>query len=224
MKRLVLIVLVIAVNSCQNDSCLESLKKVDINLNIRSKEEFENGEMLKAIKTNDEAIRLNPSNYIAISNRGVFRYNLHKEKGRLGKYSKSKIISDLTRSVELCPEYRISLRNLIRIAYNLKEFEVIVNYSEEYNIRLEKSSELLSRLGDAYWEMGDYEKGIKVIDEAVQIEPTFDYAYIIRGKCYYKLGKYDQAIRDFSEALERNNTFSLAYHEGGVCYLKKKEL
>lgn len=222
MGKGIIIILSILIISCTSNDCLEISEKEYLE-DKKAQKEYDLGNFQKAIEISNKSIENNPNNHIAYSNRATFLYSLCLEKGRLGQYNKQKIISDLEKSISLCPKFSKGYRNLIRLAYEFKDFDLVIKYTEEYNKKFKKTSELLTRLADACYEKERYKKGVSILNEAIDIEPIFNFAFVVRGKCFIKLNNYDKAINDLNEAIRRDSTFSLAYHERGFCYKKKEE-
>ncbi len=47
--------------------------------------------------------------------------------------------------------------------------------------------------GNAYFDMGQYQRAIEDYDEAIQLQPDVDAFYNNRGHAYLKLGQYAKA-------------------------------
>jgi len=56
--------------------------------------------------------------------------------------------------------------------------------------------------GNAYYEMGAYDKAMADYDKTIERAPGLLYAYNNRGLLYYRKGEYERAIEDFSQALK----------------------
>lgn len=217
------LLLLLTLTSCKSDDCIK-LSKEDYQLNAQAENEFKTGNIQQAIELSSSSILKNPQNYIAYSNRGAFNFNKSLKHNSLSTEEKERIFSDLYKAIQLCPQFSKGHRNLIKIAYEFKAFDIVIVEVNKYNQRFEKSSELLTRLGDALYEKREYTKAIEVLDEAVSIKPTFDFAYVIRGKCHSKQKNYDRAIADLNYAIDKNQMFSLAFHERAYCFSEKQQL
>ena len=49
--------------------------------------------------------------------------------------------------------------------------------------------------------MGQYQRAIQDLDEAIRLDPQYAHAYFIRGTAYDRLGQTEQANQDFDEAI-----------------------
>lgn len=74
--------------------------------------------------------------------------------------------------------------------------------------------------GDRAFFEEDYNRAILFYDEAIKIDPKYEYAYLSRGSAYHNLEKYDKAIEDYSKAIEYNPEDLVAYINRGIAYGK----
>ena len=81
------------------------------------------------------------------------------------------------------------------------------NFADAYNNR-----------GNAYKDLGQYERAIQDFDKAIQLNPNYDMAYNNRGVAYYYLGQNERAIQDYDKAIQLNPNYDMAYNNRGVCY------
>lgn len=67
---------------------------------------------------------------------------------------------------------------------------------------------------------GKAKEGISELTTAIQLNPTFDPAYFLRGMAYIDLkpAKYEQAIQDFTKVISLNPKISIAYAYRGFAY------
>ena len=223
MKIIAPIILLIFLSSCQSKNKCIKLEERDFEINGKAEKEYESGNIENALKITNEAIKLNPKNYIAFSNRAAFIFEGISKRENLKEGERDLMVEDFKHSLEICDKFSKAQRNLIKLFYELKEFDNVIEYAEDYYKKFKKSSEILARLGDALYEKGEFEKAINYLDEALISDPVFNFSYIIRGKCYANLNEYDKAIDDLNKAIEIDSTWSLAYKERGYCYKKQNK-
>lgn len=79
-------------------------------------------------------------------------------------------------------------------------------------------------LGMAYREIGDFTQALSNHDQAIAINPRFDF-YFERGVTYHKKGvtyqqksDYDNAIFDFKVCVNKSSSFSNCYNRLGMAY------
>ena len=58
-------------------------------------------------------------------------------------------------------------------------------------------SDLLITKGQAFLEMGNYEKAIEALSKVIKKDPTNKAAYFHRAAGYFETGKFDEAIQDY---------------------------
>jgi Flp pilus assembly protein TadD len=92
----------------------------------------------------------------------------------------------------------------LKIEYYNKAIELDPKYTYAYNNR-----------GDAYDDLGEYQKAIVDYNKAIELDPKYTYAYNNRGIAYYHLGEYQKAIDDYSKAIELYNNRGIAYRNLG---------
>ena len=67
-------------------------------------------------------------------------------------------------------------------------------------------------------ELGQYERAIEDLNEAIRLDPQYANAYGHRGSAYGKLGQYEWAIEDFDEAIRLDPQYAEAYNNRGLAY------
>lgn len=73
--------------------------------------------------------------------------------------------------------------------------------------------------GNAYKDLGQYQRAIKDYDEAIRLQPDLAYAYSFRGNAYHNLGQYQRAIEDYNKAIKLRPDLASAYAKRGLAYL-----
>jgi tetratricopeptide (TPR) repeat protein len=77
--------------------------------------------------------------------------------------------------------------------------------------------------GAAYLNLGEYEKAIADLDQAIELDPEYALAYNHRGAAYFSLGEYEKAIADYDRAIELDPEYAMAYNNRGYAYLNLGE-
>ena len=94
----------------------------------------------------------------------------------------------------------------------------LANLSAEPWFFGEKQSEIHYYRGNANILLGDFQSAIQDFDQAIQINPQFEWAYNTRGIAYGFLGEYQRAIQDFDQAIQINPQYEWAYNNRGIAY------
>ena len=87
-----------------------------------------------------------------------------------------------------------------------------------------KSAEQLLLEAEKYDELGQYEKGIEILNEAIRIKPNYLGAYINRGAYKSSLERYDQAVADYQKVLKIDPKNTLATFNIGNSYRQSGNL
>ncbi len=74
------------------------------------------------------------------------------------------------------------------------------------------------KLGNEYYEKGDFDRAIENYNRAVEMDPAYDKAYYNRGLAYACKEDYDRAISDINKVIELKPEFAEAYHVLGLAY------
>lgn len=74
--------------------------------------------------------------------------------------------------------------------------------------------------GNAYADLGQYQRAVKDYTQAIIIKPDYAYAYINRSDAYYNLGRYRLAVEDSAQAIRLKPDEAVAYSNRGKAYAK----
>ncbi|MEM6753448.1 MAG: tetratricopeptide repeat protein [Cyanobacteria bacterium P01_C01_bin.38] len=67
--------------------------------------------------------------------------------------------------------------------------------------------------GMAKYKKADYKQAIKLLSQAININPRYSSAYNSRGDAYYRLGNYEKSQQDASAAIRHNPKDANAYYD-----------
>ncbi|MBL1219194.1 MAG: tetratricopeptide repeat protein [Planctomycetes bacterium] len=87
-----------------------------------------------------------------------------------------------------------------------------------------KSAEELLLEAEKYDEIGQYEKGIELLNQAIEKDPEYLGAYINRGAYKSSLKNYESAISDYQKVLELDSKNTLATYNIGNSYRQSGNL
>ena len=168
------------------------------------------GEYDEAIKSFEEAIRLDPNNALAWNNKGIAL-------GDQGKHDQA--IEAFEKAIALNPPDAIAAiawRNKGHSLLNLGKY----NESIQAN---DKAIELNPKFVDAWNDKGNalirlqkYDESIDVFKKTIQINPKFKWAWNSKGIALGNKGEYDGAIKAFEEAIRLDPKFADAWIGKGV--------
>jgi tetratricopeptide (TPR) repeat protein len=147
---------------------------------FQSNTDINAGNYDRAIATLSEAIRLNPNDALAFSNRGL-AYD------RKGGYDRA--IADFNEAIRLDPKYAIAFRGR-GVAYGNKgDYDrAIADFTEA--IRLDpKLATAFSNRGLAYERKGSFGRAIADYNEAIRLNPTDATSFCRRGRAKLKINE-----------------------------------
>ena len=87
-----------------------------------------------------------------------------------------------------------------------------------------KSAEELLLEAEKYDELGQYEKGIEILNQAIEKDPEFLGAYINRGAYKSSLEDYESAISDYFKVIQLDPNNTLATYNIGNSYRQSGNL
>lgn len=82
----------------------------------------------------------------------------------------------------------------------------------------------LNNRGKAYYNLKNFEEGIKDFDEAIKVmNRTNPENFFNRGNVYMSLFQFDRAHEDFDEAIRLDRSSAKLHHAKGLCYESEAE-
>src|SRR3984893_2051274 len=78
------------------------------------------------------------------------------------------------------------------------------------------------KLGESFFEKGEYERAISEYDEAVGFDPKYIPAYVSRGSARSAKGNFSLANADYNEAIKLNPSYASAYYNRGRMFFAQK--
>jgi class 3 adenylate cyclase/tetratricopeptide (TPR) repeat protein len=138
------------------------------------------------------AIELDPENAQAYENRAIARLYMDRP---------DEALADANRAVELDPG---QLYTRLFVARYEGDYNTAINDATALLQQEESPTPyLLSSRGLAYLQIGELERGLDDINQALEIDPEYAAGYDRRGYAYFLLGDYERSKQDLDEALLR---------------------
>ena len=172
-------------------------------------------------------------------------YNLGNNYSEIGKndstrYYYEKIISNTDDPKLLAKTYNQFGRKYYNILDSLGKsvvvFQKAIDYSKIAKDTIKESRGLLS-LGQMYFQIGNYDKSISILKDALKINTvnssttrTLGANYAILGEVYIELKDFQEAIKSFSSALDAYRKAEDKFSEAAVlnklgwCFLNSNEI
>lgn len=120
--------------------------------------------------------------------------------------------ASMSKAVELKPDAAPNLEALIQIKSIRKDYAGVIALSEllneSHNLRATKLAELYRLVGDAYYQLRQYEKALNEYTLAIKANPNGRQHYRARAAVYAKLGEKEKEKADLALMKEMEDTFS----------------
>ena len=155
-----------------------------------------------AIKNFDEAIKINPNDASAYTNRGIIKNHLGQQTQDANAKRKNyeEAIQDYDKAIKLNPKFASAYANRGIVKTDLgRNEEAIKDYDKAIKIN-PKYTIAYNNRGFAKFELGKHEEAIKDFDEAIETNPNFATTYYNKGIAYLCLSKWEDAKADLTTA------------------------
>ena len=138
-----------------------------------------------------------------------------------GKYEAA--IKELREAVKQSPDrddphyvLALSLTELGKLKEAIAEFKQVIE------LALKDEPKILSyyNLGNAYSDLGEYEKAIDSYQQAIKLDPTLSKPHNNLGLAYAALGRLAEAEAEFAEAVRLKQDYAEAHYNLGVAYVQ----
>jgi tetratricopeptide (TPR) repeat protein len=84
------------------------------------------------------------------------------------------------------------------------------------------NTEALLKLGELYFLVKQYQKGIEYVNKALRINENLAKAYYLKGSIYRESGDTNRAISSLQTAIEQDSKFEDAFYDLGLIYASRK--
>lgn len=116
-------------------------------------------------------------------------------------------------------DYYITLVDVYYGRNNTRKAKELLEITEK---KFPTSVEALLKLGELYFLVRQYQKGIDYVNKALKIDENSAKAYYIKGSIYRESGDTAKAISSLETAIEQDNTYEDAFYDLGVMYAARK--
>jgi tetratricopeptide (TPR) repeat protein len=178
---------------------------------VRASSRYNAGDFQGAIADYSQVVRLDPTNVMAYSNRGMARAYLDDRKGA---------ILDYDQALRLDPNSAItySRRGLQRS--ELKDIPgAIADLSQAVKLDPNNAAVYLNR-GNFRFDQGDFPGALADFSEAIRLNPSFSMAYTNRGNTHFKMQNPEAAIADYNTSIRLNPRVDDPYFNRGTVFAK----
>lgn len=215
--------------------------------NNRGLARLANGEIEAAIADFDQAIRLMPTDTLALVNRGGARQSQGNYDAAIEDYSRAidldpnhaiafnnrgnsrrakgdldGAIQDFSRAIELDARYAAAFANRGMAWRDKRNWaEAIADFSR--SLDLQPSVTTFNNRGNARRANGDLDGAIADFTQCIALDPRFSLAYNNRGIAWRVKGNTAAAIADYNRAIELDPNYMLAFYNRGIAWRALRE-
>lgn len=157
----------------------------------------------KALREYDRALQISRKNYKALSGKinSLIDIKKYEEAIKIGKqYLRNNDVKDIDVLYSLISAYDAK-----------KDYNGLLNFSDELLKKDSNNYEGYLCSGWAYYNLNNYEKAVQFFNKSIVINHKEASSHNMRGWCYSSLKDYNKAKEDFEEALKLNNSYTDAY-------------
>ena len=169
-----------------------------------------------------EAIRVNPNDWEARSQRGYAYLKLGRQSEAINDYSE--VIRLNPKNNQLAYLTAVAAYDGRGSAYlELRQYrKAISDYSKDIGIAPGDWWAYRHR-GAAYWSLRQPREAIEDFGKAIRIDPTDAQMFLLRGAALYDSGEFQKAIADYSHAIHLEPKNATAYFYRGDAYRKLRQ-
>lgn len=175
---------------------------------------IEAGELAAAIRLNDEALRYNPRNYMALSNRGALRFE--QKRHYLTRDELSCVLNDLEGALLICPNYVIGTNNLMTIGAEFGLFNQVINAAKLRDSLVGGLSTYhRTKLLIAYYHSGYDTLAIRVGESVLRDAPAYTDAANYLALTYVRQRQYPRGQSLLEGVVKDGRADALTYYALG---------
>jgi tetratricopeptide (TPR) repeat protein len=140
---------------------------------------------------------------------------------KAGRYKEA--VAELREAVRLSPDWddphyvlALALTELGQLAEAIAEFKQVV----EFAIKDEPKILAYYNMGNACFDLGQYDNAIESFRQAIKLDPTLSKPHNNLGLAHAALGKLNEAAAEFAKAVRLKPEYAEAHYNLGVAYLQ----
>lgn len=206
MKRLTL--LIIAFHLVIISACSSSKKEKARNEIQNSDERTQVNKTDSTIKLYQDQIKRDPNNYYGYMRLGESYVQKARETGDVTYYNKAEEV--LKKALELNPDDYPTVVYLGQVSASKHDFRAALIYAQKAIHIKSEQSYAYGILGDAYAELGEYDKAEKAYETMLTIRPSF-YSYSRISYIRELRGNIKEAIEAMEDAIHQGKIYAIRY-------------
>ena len=205
--------------TCNQNGQLSSEKKLikSNELTVASKRLIEINNLDSARILIEQALKLNPNNYVAYNNRALLNAKQN--------FPQEQIVYDYQKCLELNPDYDIAIYSLASYYSSIKNYEYCIIYADRY-LRLSRydnenkkfKHDMYAVKGESEQYLLQFDKAIVDFKKAIELDSNDKGVHKDLADCYYFSNLPDLAIKEYSKAIQLDSSYFQAYLGRAMIY------
>ena len=116
-------------------------------------------------------------------------------------------LKDYESAIQIAPDQLILYEGRANIHFLMGDYNDAISDYNRFLSKTDKSdlksyAVAIGNRGFCYFSMEDYENALRDLNECIQYDPEYAWAYFTRGQIYQALERYDEAKADYDKANE----------------------
>ena len=205
----------------ERSGCVALLDHRDEEYIDRVNELMEDGDLAAAIRLNDEALRYNPRNYMALSNRGALCFA--QKRHYLTRDELVCVLNDLEGALLICPNYVIGTSNLMTIGAEFGLCNQVIYAAKLRDSLVGLSTYHRTKLLMAYHHSRYDTLAIRVGESVLRDAPAYTEAANYLALTYVRQGKYTRGQSLLEGVIEEGRADALTYYALGELHRTQEQ-
>ncbi|MCC6370417.1 MAG: tetratricopeptide repeat protein [Bacteroidia bacterium] len=131
-------------------------------------------------------------------------------------------VYDANRAIRLDSTNENYYLTLVDVYYGRNNTRKAKDLLEIIEKKFPSSVEAMLKLGELYFLVKQYQKGIDYVNKALKVDENLAKAYYIKGSIYRESGDTTKAISSLETAIEQDNSYEDAFYDLGILYAARK--
>lgn len=182
---------------------------------------------LQASKADSISIKLNAPELKAVNSA------ILKDPGNAALYNKRAVVYvgikqleeavfDAKRAIHLDSANAQYYLTLVDVYFSQNNTRLAKELLETIEKKFPENVEGLLKLGELYFLVRQYQKGIDYVNKALKVDENLAKAYYLKGSIYKESGDTARAISSLETAVDQDNRFEDAFFDLGIIYAARK--
>ncbi|MBI2721701.1 MAG: tetratricopeptide repeat protein [Bacteroidetes bacterium] len=195
---------------------------------ISCKNSLEDNELQKLnLKADSLSIKLNSPQLKDVNAQLLKEPNnasLYNKRARvyLGLKQFPEAVGDALRAIKLDSTQALHYNTLVDVYFAQNKTRQAKDLLEIMEKKFPENTEALLKLGELFYLVKQYQKGIEYVNKALKINENLAKAYYLKGSIYRESGDTARAISSLQTAVEQDSKFEDAFYDLGIIFAARK--